>query len=74
MIHPAQATVRGGSMDNEPRRHGIPTGPSRDLEEQRISPDEYAERVRRDVEEAVRESPPPPRERRRDNNESADQA
>jgi hypothetical protein len=43
----------------------IPSAPYRELEENRISPDEYAERVRREVEEAVRESPPPARERRR---------
>ena len=46
------------------RHHGIPSGPYRDLEEQKISPDEYARQVRREVEEAVRESPPPARERR----------
>jgi hypothetical protein len=36
-------------------------GPIRDLEERRISPEEYARRVRREVRELVRESHPPKR-------------
>jgi hypothetical protein len=51
------------------RTQGIPSAPFRELEEHRISPDEYAERVRREVEEAVRESRPP---RRRDSEKDTD--
>ena len=44
---------------------------ARELEENRISPDEYAKRVRREVEEAVRESPPP---HRRDGEKSTERS
>lgn len=40
---------------------GSPSPAFRDLEEQRISPDEYAKRTRREVQELIRESPPPRR-------------
>lgn len=54
----------------EARSHGIPSGPFRDLERGRISPNEYAQRVRREVHEAVREAPPP-RERKSTDNGDA---
>jgi hypothetical protein len=43
------------------RSYGIPSGPFRDLEKGRISGDEYAKRVRREVRERMREAPPPRR-------------
>lgn len=39
----------------------VPSGPARDLEQGRITPEEYVEQTRRDVEKAIRESPPPKR-------------
>jgi hypothetical protein len=40
--------------------YGVPTGPFRDLEEKRINGDEYAQRVRREVRERIKEAPVPP--------------
>lgn len=39
----------------------VPSGPFRDLEEGKITGDEYAYRVRREVRERIREEPPPDR-------------
>jgi hypothetical protein len=39
----------------------VPTGPYRELQEGRITPDEYASQVRREVRERIREEPPPRR-------------
>lgn len=51
-------TTRKAAMPSIP---SVPSAPFRDLEEGRISPDEYAERTRREVREIVREAPPPKR-------------
>lgn len=53
-------------MSSVSRKRGVsipsvPSAPYRDLEEGRISPDEYAERTRREVREIVKEAPPPRR-------------
>jgi hypothetical protein len=57
------------------RSYGIPSGPFRDLEERRISGDEYAKRVRREIRERVRETPAPsqPRRPEKDDGDRADQ-
>lgn len=39
----------------------VPTEPFRELQEGKISGDEYASRVRREVHERIREEPPPTR-------------
>ena len=39
--------------------YGVPSGPFRDLEEKRINGDEYAQQVRREVQERIREAPVP---------------